>query len=122
MPSPECTSSLERSIPILLMLFAAPIVILNQDAAGEGSEKICFFVYGGVGPAGNPFMSALMVDPVFAYSAEPVGSMHTLEEKRRRDRLYFPRTRRDLVEGYDMMILVDARLGHLTTERLADLD
>jgi len=86
------------------------------------SELISCFVIGGTGPTGNPLVACFMEDPLFTYSAEPIGSMHTLEEKRRLDRLYFPRTRGDLVEGYDVMVMIDARMGHFTTERLADLD
>ncbi|MBU7004214.1 MAG: hypothetical protein HXS50_01510 [Theionarchaea archaeon] len=105
------------SIFALLLLIPASLA-----TNATGSEIISCFVIGGTGPTGNPLVACFMEDPLFTYSAEPIGSMHTLEEKRRQDRLYFPRTRRDLVEGYDMMVMVDARMGHFTTERLADLD
>ena len=105
----------------IFLLFILLSAFLLSQAGGESGTISCF-VIGGTGPTGNPLVACFMEDPLFTYSAEPIGSMHTLEEKRRLDRLYFPRTRGDLVDGYEMMVMVDARMGHFTTERLADLD
>jgi hypothetical protein len=82
---------------------------------------LSFFVIGGVDPGTNPFTGYFLEDPGFTYSGQPIPSYLSLEEKRRLDRVYFPRTRTDLL-GYDMLVMVDARIGHLSTVRLADLE
>jgi hypothetical protein len=107
---------------LLLTSTMMPSLSLSwADGAGEGSI-ISFFVIGGVDPDTNPLTGYFIEDPAFIYSGQPIPSYLTLEEKRRLDRLYYPRTRQALLEGYDMLIMVDARIGHLPTSRLGDLD
>jgi hypothetical protein len=107
----------------VLVCLALLILYLPSHALGEESPPvISFFVVGGVDPATNPLTGYFMQDPQFEYTGEPVASYFTLEQKRRLDRLYYPRTRQILLDSYDMLILVDARLGHLPTSKLHDLD
>jgi hypothetical protein len=105
----------------ILMAFASFAPRSSADEARDESI-ISFFVIGGVDPNTNPLTGYFIEDPTFTYSGQPIPSFLTLEEKHRLDRLYYPRTRQALLQNYDMLIMVDARIGHLLTSRLGDLD
>ncbi len=89
---------------------------------GLGSEeRISCFVIGWVDPAINPFTGFFQIDPLFTYSAEPIHPLLTNDEKRKLDRVYFPRTRDLLISDYDLMVFRNARIDHFTTRQLDDL-
>jgi hypothetical protein len=48
--------------------------------------------------------------------------VHSNKEKQKLDRRYYPRTGRELIEGYDAMIFCEARIEHFTPRKLHDLD
>jgi hypothetical protein len=96
-------------------------VILAEDPQQDHGRIHCFLI-GGVHPEVNPFTGFFMEDPLFGYGVEPIPPDISNEEKRRLDRIYYPRTRKDLVESFDMVIFRDARIDHFTTKQLHDLD
>ena len=63
-----------------------------------------------------------MRDPLFHYSIYPLPPDLSDKDKRKLDRVYYPRTRDMLIESYDLMVFHDARIQHLTVKQIHDLD
>jgi len=99
----------------VLLLVTVPI-----PAFGDG-ERISCFAIGWVDPAINPFTAFFQVDPLFTYSVEPIHPTLSREEKRKLDRVYYPRSRDALIGDYDLMVFRNARIDHFTTRQLDDL-
>ncbi len=69
----------------------------------------------------NPFSSLFVQDPLFRYSLYPLGHVSN-QEKRKLDRVYYPRTGEMLAESYDFMVFRDARVTHFTPRQFKDLE
>jgi hypothetical protein len=105
---------------IIVTLILYPHVSLALSKAE--SERISCFVLGKVHASLCPITGYLEEDPLFTYSLEPIPSGLTDEERRKYDRLYYPRTREILLETYDMLFFSDARIQHFTPRQYHDLD
>ncbi len=70
---------------------------------------------------GNPFTSLFMQDPLFHYSLFPLPTNIRLDEKRRLNRVYYPRTRKILTNNYQVMTFYDARVDYFTDRQFQDL-
>ncbi len=70
----------------------------------------------------NPFRVLFIRDPIFTYDIYPLPPDLSGRGKRKLDRVYYPRTRGMLIDQYDVMVFHDARIQHLTTRKLHDLD
>ena len=103
-------------LPILLYLLGSATVI----AANE--TRISCFIIGVVNPSHNPFSVYFDKDPLFRYSVEPVPPYLPIVDKQKLDRLYYPRTREDLIEGYEFMVFADPWIDHFTRRQIHDLD
>jgi hypothetical protein len=68
----------------------------------------------------NPFTSLFIQDPLFTYSLYLLPHV-TVDEKRRLDRVYYPRTGEELTERYDVIVFRDPRLDHFSPRKLQDL-
>ncbi len=90
-------------------------------AQGE-QERISCFIIGAVHPSLCPLPGFFEEDPLFIYSAERIPAGLTNEERQKLDRLYYPRSRKVLLESYDMMFFADARISHFTPRQIHDLD
>jgi hypothetical protein len=101
-------------------------VLLSATASGvrgeEDTPRISAFILGKASPRGCPFVGYFGEDPLFTYSLEPIPADLPNKEKRKIDRLYYPRTRKILIESYDFITFADARIQHFTGRQLADLD
>jgi hypothetical protein len=86
------------------------------------TTRISCFVLGKVQASLCPVTGFFEEDPLFTYALEPIPSGLTDEERRKYDRLYYPRTRNILLETYDMLFFSDARIQHFTPRQYHDLD
>jgi len=106
-----------------------PVVVLIVSQAfcptraeGDGLIIPCFVMGESVDPAGNAFTALFIQDPLFRYTAYPLPPDLSDTEKRKLDRVYYPRTRKILVESFDAIIIRDARILHFTSNQFRDLD
>jgi len=103
------------------------VLIVSQaycatNTGGDDLRIPCFVMGERVDPAGNAFTASFIQDPLFRYAAYPLPPDLSDAEKRKLDRVYFPRTRKILVESFDAIIIRDARIGHFTSNQFRDLD
>jgi hypothetical protein len=70
----------------------------------------------------NPFTSLFIDDPLFSYSLYPLPTWIRPDEKRRLDRVYYPRTRKALTESFQVIIFRDARIDHFSPRQYHDLE
>jgi hypothetical protein len=63
-----------------------------------------------------------MQDPLFTYRAYPLNPDLSDGDKRKLDRVYYPRTGRMLIDDYRAMIFRDARIQHFSPRMFRDLD
>jgi len=70
----------------------------------------------------NDFDFLFQMDPLFTYTVYPLPPTLTENEKRRLHRVYYPRTRQILVDGYDVMVFDGALITHFTPAQFQDLD
>ena len=105
-----------------LILLATVICSISQVLSQGESSRISCFIIGKVHPTSCPFTGYFGEDPLFRYSLEPIPADMPDKDKRKLDRLYFPRTRKILMESYDVIIFSDARVQHFTPRQLHDLD
>ena len=110
--------------------FYAPLIVLTlvlshgcPTALANGErERISCFLIGETHPSLNPLTGYFAEDPLFKYSLERIPSGLTDPQRQRLDRLYYPRTRKMLLESYDMLFFSDARIQHFTSTQFHDLD
>ena len=99
-----------------LGLVLVAFLLISSLAAGSALDGrlISAFVIGHSGYVWyNPFRVLFSRDPQFRYNLYPLPPDLPDSDKRKLDRVYFPRTRRLLVESYDLMVFHDARIQHL---------
>ena len=114
-----------RDIIILGTIFFHFVLLVASPAMGGGpanASQISCFVMGAVSPSYNPFTALFVEDPQFTYRAYLIPYLNSIKERQKLDRLYYPRTGRELIEGYDVMVFYHARIGHFTPRKLHDLD
>jgi hypothetical protein len=109
----------KTKIACLLALFLISPMAGYCIEAGE--SRISCFVIGVVDLPRNPFTGFFIRDPLYTYRVEPLNLL-SIDEKRKLDRVYYPRNRKALVDGYDVLILFHARIDHFTTTQINDLD
>jgi len=112
----EPEKALIAHLAILLLALTYP------HAMSENVERISCFVIGAVNPAHSPFSVYFDMDPLFSYTLAPVPPYLPIEKKKKLDRLYYPRTREDLIEAYEFMVFVDPWIDHFTSRQIHDLD
>jgi hypothetical protein len=103
-------------VGVVLLVWLAPVV------CGDGASQISAFVVGLVTPEHNPFSALFAEDPLFTYRAYPVCFFCSPEENRRLARAYYPRTRGELVENYQVMAFYKANIEYLPPRHFHDLD
>lgn len=118
-PSIPELGSMRQLIAMLIMYLMGS----SSTVMGEvDSRRIPCFVIGDVVYAPyNPFTALFMQDPLFQYSLYPLPHVGE-EEKRRLDRVYYPRTFDVLVDSYDVMVFRDARITHFNPRQFRDLE
>ena len=70
----------------------------------------------------SPMRVLSIKDPLFIHSEYLVQPDWEAEMKRKLDRVYYPRTRDELIEGYDFMVIHGARIHHFSPRQIHDLD
>ena len=95
------------------------LIFLAQVQASE-VERISGMVIGCVGC--NEFNLLFTRDPLFTYTVYPLPADLPDRDKRKLDRVYYPRTRENLVNTYDIIVFDDARIQHFSTRQIHDLD
>ncbi|MBU7004311.1 MAG: hypothetical protein HXS50_01995 [Theionarchaea archaeon] len=96
------------------------LLIASTVAAASQVERISGMVIGCVGC--NEFNLLFIRDPLFTYTVYPLPPDLPDKDKRKLDRVYYPRTRENLVNTYDIIIFDDARIQHFSTRQIHDLD
>ena len=95
---------------------------LSSDA-GSSSGRISGLVMGHAGfVMHDPFRTLFTRDPLFTYTLYPLPPDLSDSDKRKLDRVYYPRTGEDLVNSYDIIVFHDARFQHFTSRQFHDLD
>jgi len=95
------------------------LLVSSQVHASE-VERISGMVIGCVGC--NEFNLLFTRDPLFTYTVYPLPADLPDRDKRKLDRVYYPRTRENLVNTYDIIVFDDARIQHFSTRQIHDLD
>lgn len=104
----------------LIWVLAAWILAFSA-AYGADVDLISALVIGDVVYAPyNPFTGLFMQDPLFTYSLYPLAHVGD-DEKRRLDRVYYPRTYDQLTSNYDAIVFRDARVTHFGPRQFRDL-
>ncbi len=107
-------------VSILLAMMVSASTALSTESE---VSKISGFVIGHYGFVWHdPFRVLFMRDPLFTYSLYPLPPDLCDDDKRKLDRVYYPRTREILIENYDLMVFHDARIQHFTSRQIHDLD
>jgi hypothetical protein len=114
--------SREREIGFLrAILLASLIAFLYSGAQAEpdvsrisGMSIGCYYA--------NEFDTMFEIDPLFTGTLYPLPPWLTEAEKGRLHRVYYPRTREDLIESYDVMVFDGALITHFTPKQFQDLD
>lgn len=109
-----------KGIWLALILLAVIIVAARQDVAAQEEIRISGMVIGSW--YANDFDALFELDPLFTYSVYPLPPYLGEDEKRRLHRVYYPRTRQDLIESYDVMVFDGALITHFTPNQFRDLD
>ena len=116
----------EKLQPILP--FAMAVLLLGLSSAYSQTSpshegKITGFVIGHFTYVWyNPFRILFVRDPMFDYSIYPLPPDLSDDDKRKLDRVYYPRTREILLDKYDLFVFHDARIQHFIPRQLHDLD
>ena len=99
------------------------IALLTSVVLGEGQIRV--LAIGQVLPGEAPIAEWFESDPLVDYVLVPTDvDFHTGFDEgsfRRFIRLYFPRTRKALVEGFDFMVFPDGRLDPFTSSQMVDM-
>lgn len=104
---------------IAMLLLALACLIGTAEAK---QERISCLLIGSVIPGVCPLPNYFTEDPLFTYVSDPQQSGLPEEERLRLDRLYFPRTRKVLVDKFDMVFIYDPRLQHWEPRFFSDLN
>ena len=113
----QATACLLPFVVLLLTVSTVPYT------SAERNQKISGFVIGhSMYVWYNPFRILFMRDPLFDYSLYPLPPDLSDDDKRKLDRVYYPRTRDLLVDGYDLMVFHSARIEHFIPRQIHDLD
>jgi hypothetical protein len=111
-------------ICLWVTLISLPFVSPSGVAAGgEDGPRIPCFVMGQVVSAPhNPFTSLFLQDPLFTYGLFPLPTNIGVTDKRKLDRVYYPRTEKVLTSTYDVIVFYDARVDYWTPRQFQDID
>jgi hypothetical protein len=109
-----------KTLCLTSLLLTTIIASTSRVPAESELSKISGFVIGYI--RYDPFKILFMQDPLFTYSLYPLPSDLDDSDKRKLDRVYYPRTRKILIENYDLMVFHDARIMHFTSRQIHDLD
>ena len=107
-----------RDLGVALCL-AFTILIVACPSTSAASERLSGIIVGGV--YSNPFWILSIDDPLIVFDAYPIPGGLSTKEKRKLDRIYYPRTREELLD-YDLMVFHAARIEHLISRHVHDLD
>jgi hypothetical protein len=110
---------LQRRFPLVAIVILAWLAPVSCE---DIAPRISAFVVGQVTPEHNPFSALFAEDPLFTYRVYPVCYHCSPEENRRLARSYYPRTRRELVENYQVMAFYKANIEYLPLRHFQDLD
>jgi hypothetical protein len=110
------------SLLLTTIIVSTILVSTSTEASTESeSSKISGFVIGS-DPWRDPFGVLFVRDPLFTYSVYPSAVDLGTSDKRKLDRVYYPRTRQILIESYDLMVFAGVRMGHFIPRQIHDLD
>jgi len=110
-----------RRVLLAGLITALFLTYTSVSGQGEG-ERISAFVMGHSSWVWyNPFRILFIRDPLFTHSIYPLPEFISIEAKSKLDRVYYPRTRELLVNGYELMVFHDIRTA-FTSRQVFDLD
>jgi hypothetical protein len=115
-----------RSMRRVALWVTSVLILMGSGAGspdGQQASKISGIVIGHYGFVWyDPFRILFHRDPIFTYTLYPLPPDLGDDDKRKLDRVYYPRTGELLEETYDIMIFTDARIQHFTSRQFHDLD
>ncbi len=101
---------------------ALTILIASCPSTLAASERLSGIIIGS--PGGvliNPFRVLSVEDPFLVLDTYPLPWDLSTKDKRKLDRVYYPRTRKELL-NYDLMVFHAPYLEHLVARQVHDLD
>ena len=104
------------------LVFLLLVLQITTPSQGLGDGRVSCFLIGSVSPGQCPLPHYFSEDPLFTYVADWQPSGLTVDERRKMDRLYYPRSREIFSENYDFVFFYDPRIDHFTTRQFADLE
>ncbi|TLN00246.1 hypothetical protein FDZ71_14660, partial [bacterium] len=93
-------------ISVLVILIFTPLCV------GQDERRISCFLIGSVMAGICPLPNFFTEDPMFTWEQDPHQAGLDLKERTRLDRLYFPRSRKMLLEKFDMIFFADPYIDH----------
>jgi len=114
-------AGLKGLLPLCFILVVATSQLLVSVAVEDGSRIPCFVMGQVVTAPYNPFTSLFIEDPLFNYGLYPLPTNINLRDKKKLDRVYYPRTADTLAESYDVIVFYDARVDHWTSRQFRDI-
>jgi len=110
-------------IGTLLLIMVATCQALSSDTSREADPRISGLVIGHAGFVWHdPFRSLFIRDPLFTYALYPLPPDLDDNHKRKLDRVYYPRTKKALIDTYDLLVFHDARIQHFSSRQFSELD
>jgi len=97
------------------------VVIFGPCCLGQDERRISCFLIGSVQAGICPLPNFFTEDPMFTWEQDPHQAGLNLDERKRLDRLYFPRSRKMLLERFDMVFFADPYIDHFTATQFGDL-
>ncbi len=105
-----------------LAVLALVLIAMTSPCWAINRTRISCFLIGSVQANICPLPSFFTEDPLFYYEEDPHQAGLTLDERIRLDRLYFPRSRKMLMEKFDMVFFADPYIDHFTSRQFGDLN
>jgi len=106
-------------LPFFLVI--AIVLLIISPASAEPGRLHGIIIGHGSGMLNNPFRILSLDDPLLLLDTYPLPADLIPQEKRKLDRVYYPRTRGELLE-YDLMVFHGPRIQHFTPGQVHDLD
>ncbi len=105
-------------VAVVLVLMTT---IFGPSCLAQDEKRISCFLIGSVQAGICPLPNFFTEDPMFTWEQDPHQAGLDLKERIRLDRLYFPRSRKMLLEKFDMVFFADPYIDHFTATQFGDL-
>jgi len=103
------------------VILVVAVLVASTSCSAQDTRRISCFLIGSVQAGICPLPNFFTEDPLFTWEQDPHQAGLSLQERIRLDRLYFPRSRKVLLEKFDMVFFADPYIDHFTATQFGDL-